>query len=57
MPSNRAKFGLIVFMASMVMYKLLGYLYFLALSAHYHAYIPRTFEVEKTVFSHAGASG
>lgn len=31
-------------------YKLIGYLYFLALSTHYSTYIPTSFDVEKTIF-------
>lgn len=37
--------------ACLAAYKLIGYLYFLLLSAHYRSYIPASFEVDKAVFA------
>ena len=42
--------AILVLIAGLTVYKLMGYLYFLFLSSHYGSYIPTSFEIEKTVF-------
>ena len=49
--------GVVVLTACVVAYKLIGYVYFLALSTHYSSYIPTSFEIDKTVFSGDRAGG
>lgn len=44
------KIGIIVLIACLAVYKLIGYLYLLSLSTHYNSYIPASFEIDKTVY-------
>ncbi len=43
--------GIVVFIACLATYKLIGYIYFLVLSTHYSWYIPTAFEIDKAVFA------
>lgn len=44
-------YSLIVLIVWFSAYKLIGYLYFLAISTHYKSYIPASFIIERTVFA------
>lgn len=46
------KHSLLIFVIfAIIVYKLIGYLYFLVLSMHYSSYIPTSLEIDKTVFA------
>jgi hypothetical protein len=43
--------GIFALIACFTVFKLIGYLYYLTLSSHYSSYIPKSFEIDKTIFA------